>query len=56
MKWCVPWKMSNGGENFVLQVLQFQWMVVCHELPGGASISQDTLNECFVEGQFKVCA
>jgi hypothetical protein len=42
---CAPWKISNGAENFVLQALQFQLMVVCRKLPGGASISHDTPNE-----------
>jgi hypothetical protein len=27
-------------------------MVVCCKLPGGASISHNTPNECFVDGQF----
>jgi hypothetical protein len=31
-------------------------MVVCCKLPGGASISHDIPNECFVEGQFNVNA
>jgi hypothetical protein len=53
---CAPWKISNAAENFVLQVLQFQQMVVCCKLPGGASISYDIPNECFVEGQFNVSA
>jgi hypothetical protein len=29
-------------------------MVVCCKFPGGASISHDTPNECFVDGQFNV--
>jgi hypothetical protein len=29
-------------------------MVVCCKVPGGASISHDTPNECFVEGQFNI--
>jgi hypothetical protein len=44
-----PWKISNDAENFVLQALQFQYMVVCCKLPGGASLSHDT-PERFVEG------
>jgi hypothetical protein len=39
-QWC--------GE-FILQALQFQQMVVCRELPGGASISHYIPNEFFVE-------
>jgi hypothetical protein len=31
-------------------------VVVCPKLPGGASISHDTTNECFVVGQFNVSA
>jgi hypothetical protein len=35
---CAPWKISNGAENFVLQALQFQYMVVCCKHTGGASM------------------
>jgi hypothetical protein len=45
-----PWKIANYAENLVLQELQFQEMVVCRKLSGGASISHYTPNECFVEG------
>jgi hypothetical protein len=53
---CAPWKISNGAENFVLQSLQFEYMVVCRKPPGGANISHGTPYECFVEGQFNVSA
>jgi hypothetical protein len=43
-------------ENFVLQALQFQSMVVCSKLPDRASIGYDTPNKCFVEGQFNISA
>jgi hypothetical protein len=49
-------EISNCAENFVLLALKFQWMVVCRKLPGGASISHYTPNECFLEGQFNVSA
>jgi hypothetical protein len=39
-----------------LEALQFQQKAVCCKLPGGASISHDAPNECFVEGQFNVNA
>jgi hypothetical protein len=47
-KWYVPWKIANGAENLVLQVLLFQEKVICRKLPGGASINHYTPNECFV--------
>jgi hypothetical protein len=53
---CAPWKMLYVAENFVLQVLQYQQMVVGRKLPGGASISHYTPNECLMEGQFNVSA
>jgi hypothetical protein len=53
---CAPWKIFSGAENCILQALQFQQMVVCRELSGGASVSHDNPNECFVEGQFNVSA
>jgi hypothetical protein len=35
--WYVPQKFTNGMENLVLQVLQFQKVDICHKFPGGAS-------------------
>jgi hypothetical protein len=30
--WCAPWKVANGAENLVLQVLQFQQVGICSKL------------------------
>jgi hypothetical protein len=42
--------------SFVLQALQFYWMVICRKFPDGASISHYSPNDFFVEGHFKVSA
>jgi hypothetical protein len=49
--WCAPWKIANDAENLVLQALQFHWMGICREIPGGAGISHYRPNQGFVEGQ-----
>jgi hypothetical protein len=54
MDWCVPWKVTNGVEKRVLQVLQYQKIGVCCELPGRTGISPYRLNEHSVEDEFNV--
>jgi hypothetical protein len=53
---CAPWKVSSGAENFVLQALKFQQIVVYYKIPDVASMSHATPNECFMEGQFNASA
>jgi hypothetical protein len=47
---CVPWKISNGAENLVLQALQFQEVGVRRKFPGGASIGNYWSNQRSMEG------
>jgi len=47
---CVPWKVTNGAKNIPLQVLQFQKIDTCCELPCGVGIRHYSPNERFVEG------
>jgi hypothetical protein len=49
---CETWKIANGAENLVLQVLQFHEMDISRKFPGWTGISHYRPNECFVECQF----
>jgi hypothetical protein len=47
---CVPWNISSGVENLILQALKIQKMGASHKFPGRAGISHKRHNQCFVEG------
>jgi len=46
----MPWKVASHEGNLVLQVLQFQHIVVCHKFLVGAGIHHYRPNEYSVEG------
>ena len=47
--WCEAWKLANSAKNTILQVLQFKKRNVCHDFPGGGSMSHYRPSKCFVE-------
>jgi hypothetical protein len=42
---CAPWKISNGAENFVLQALQFQKIVVCYKVKFKSHCNWQSVNQ-----------
>lgn len=52
--WWTPWKISDGEENLVFQVLQSQEVGTCLKFPGRTCTSHYCSNESFMDGYFNV--